>query len=341
MSLMAVKGGENRTEIVLTILVASYIEKGEPISSEEITMKMPYQVSPATIRAELAKLEEEGYVLQPHVSSGRIPSYRAYRYYVDKLLTSGNLKPASIDVEIPEHTKLEATLRAVSFALSEQTGTVSVVLLPLAKRLKIKNVHLIAIPPYKILLVVVINADDVREFILQTRDLPSQETLSRLSKVILDCLDVRQAWTPIQVLTSMVRIAADLMVYKDLILNVLQLLREVSTREAVRIHLEGVHRLLTNPELADPRKAHQIIEAIQMTDSVRDLMLDTATKGELDIQIGSEIRKPELDDLAYIGAPYKVDDAIGVLSLIGPLRMNYALMFSVLKSLASRLEQKF
>jgi heat-inducible transcriptional repressor len=339
--MMAQKGGENRTELVLTILVSSYIEKGEPISSEEVTAKMPYQVSPATVRAELSKLEEEGLVLQPHVSSGRIPSYRAYRYYVDRMLREGNLKPSNMKLEIPEHGKLEAMLRAVTFALSEHTGTVSVVLLPLAKRLKIKNIHLVGIPPFKVLLIVVINADDVREFILQTKDLPSQDQLNRLTRVVLDCLDVRQAWTPLQVLTSMVRVAPDLIIFKDLILNVLQLLREVSTREAVRIHLEGIHKLLTNPELTDPRKTQHIIEALQMSDSVRDLMLDTATKGELDIQIGGELRNPELEEMAYIGAPYRIDDAIGVLSLIGPLRMNYALMFSVLQSISEKLEKRF
>ncbi len=340
-SSMAQKGGENRTELVLTIVVSSYIEKGEPISSEEVTARMPYQVSPATIRAELAKLEEEGLVLQPHISSGRIPSYRAYRYYVDKLLREGNLKPANVRLELPEHGKLEAMLRAVTFALSEQTGTVSVVLLPLAKRLKIKSIHLVGIPPFKVLLIAVINADDVKEFILKTKDLPTQDQLNKMSKVIADCIDVRQAWTPIQVLSTIVRVAPDLIIFKDLILNVLQLLREVSTREAVRIHLEGIHKLLTNPQLADPKKTQQIIEALQMSDSVRDLMLDTATKGQLDIQIGSEIRHPELEDMAYIGAPYKIDDAIGVLSLIGPLRMNYALMFSVLQSIAGRLEKRF
>ncbi len=337
---MTIKGGQSRSELILTILVSSYIERGEPISSDEITAKMPFKVSPATVRSELAKLEEEGLLLRPHVSSGRIPSYRAYRMYVDRLLKVGKIRPTDLSVELPEHKRLEAVLRAVSVTLSEHTRTASVVLFPLAQKLKIKSVHLLGIPPNKVLLVVVVNAEDIREFILTVATTPSQESMDKLSRAIYQKIEQKATWTPVQVLSEVVRDLPEFGPLTDLILNVLQLIREVASKEAVRIYLEGSHRLLLNPELADPQRAQQLMGALSFQEPLRGLLLDTLTKGKLDIVLGSETRHPELEDVAYIGTPYQVDDAIGVLSLIGPLRMNYALMFGALTTLAAKIEKE-
>ncbi len=330
----------SRSELILTILVSLYIEKGEPISSEEITSKMPFKVSPATVRNELAALEEQGLLLRQHVSSGRIPSYRAYRLYVDRLLDSGKLKPASLNVELPEHRRLEAVLRAVSVTLSEHTKTASLVMFPLARKLKIKSFHLLGISPNRVLLVIVVNAEDIREFILSMPIVPDQDLLDRISRAIYSKIEPRQNWAPIQVLQDIVRDNQDLAEEKDLILNVLQLIREIASKEAVQIYMEGTHRLLLNPELADLNKARHLIAALSAQDGLRDLLLDTVTKGKLNIVLGSEAGRPEMEDVAYIGAPYQVDDAIGVLSLIGPLRMNYVLMFGALTTIASKLEKE-
>lgn len=329
-----------RSEMILAILVSLYIERGEPISSDEITSKLPIKASPATVRGELAKLEDEGMLLRPHISSGCIPSYRAYRLYVDRLLQSGKLKPAELSLEIPEHRRLEAVLRAVSMTLSERTKTASIVLFPLARKLKIKSVHLLGITTSKVLLVIVVNAEDIREYTLAMSNTPPQEFLDKLSRIIFARLENKQGWTPIEALSEIVKECPEFGGHKDFILNVLQLIREVSSKEAVRIYMEGSHRLLLNPELAEPQKAQQLMKALAVQEGVKDLLLDTVTKGKLDIVLGSEIKKPELEDVAYIGTPYQVDDAIGVLSLIGPLRMNYLLMFGVLTSIAQKLEKE-
>jgi len=337
---MTIKGGISRSDLILTILVALYIEKGEPISSDEITVKMPYKVSPATVRAELSKLEEDGYILRPHISAGRIPSYRAYRLYIDRLSESEKLKPAELSFEFPEHRRLEAVLRAVSITLSEHTRMASIVLFPLARKLKIKSIHLLGIPPNMVLLVVVVNAEDIREFILTLAQLPEQEFLDDLSRMIFAKLDHKLTWTPVQILSEVVLESPDLGVQKDLILNVLQLIREVSSREAVRIYLEGAHRLLLSPDLAQPDRIITLMQSLAIQDPLKDMLLDTMTKGRLDVVLGSESRHPELEDIAYIGTPYQIDDAIGVLSLIGPLRMNYPLMFSILMALSKKLERE-
>lgn len=335
---MAIKGGEERASDILRVLVTSYIEKGEPISSEEIASKLPYSVSSATIRAELGKLEAEGFVLQPHVSAGRIPSYRGYRAYVDRLLTDGVPGQKPIPVEIPKHRRLEAILHSISDALSEHTQTVSIVLFPLAQRLKFKSIHLLAIPPNKVLLVVVVNADDIREFILTQSEVPEQHVLDKLSRAMLR-IQSNPGWTPIQIYSSMVREIEGFKEYKDLILNTLQLIREVASREVIRMLQEGTHRLIKHPSFSTPDIPHQVMEVISIKETMQDILLDTLTKGDLDIVLGPENNLPELEEVAYIGKPYQVDDAIGVLSLIGPMRMNYIKTFQALNFLSAILEE--
>ncbi len=331
---------EDRTWLVLRILVTSYIKSGEPISSEEIAGKMPYSVSSATIRSELAKLESEGLVLRPHVSSGRIPSYRGYRKYIDSLLALNRTKESNILFEIPPRHNLNSILQSASSTLSEYTQTVSIVLFPLAQRLKLKSIHLVAVPPNKVLLVMVVNADDIREFILTLKTSPDQNILNSISSAILEIIRTNPGWTPIKVFSFLVRERSDFETHKDIILNVLQLIREVTSREVIRILQEGAHRLFGNPSFGgNTERVQQLLEIISAKETIQELLLDTITKGDLDIVLGSESSIPELANVVYIGKPYQVDDAIGVLSLIGPLRMNYERSFEALNYLSKILEE--
>jgi len=331
---------EDRTWLVLRILVTSYIKNGEPISSEEIAGKMPYSVSSATIRSELAKLESEGLVLRPHVSSGRIPSYRGYRKYIDSLLALNRTKESNILFEIPPRHNLNSILQSASSTLSEYTQTVSIVLFPLAQRLKLKSIHLVAVPPNKVLLVMVVNADDIKEFILTLKTSPDQNILNSISSAILEIIRTNPGWTPIKVFSFLARERSDFETHKDIILNVLQLIREVTSREVIRILQEGAHRLFGNPSFGGTtERVQQLLEIISAKETIQELLLDTITKGDLDIVLGSESSIPELANVVYIGKPYQIDDAIGVLSLIGPLRMNYERSFEALNYLSKILEE--
>jgi heat-inducible transcriptional repressor len=331
---------EDRTWLVLRILVTSYIKNGEPISSEEIAGKMPYSVSSATIRSELAKLESEGLVLRPHVSSGRIPSYRGYRKYIDSLLTLNRTEESNILFEIPPRHNLNSILQSASSTLSEYTQTVSIVLFPLAQRLKLKSIHLVAVPPNKVLLVMVVNADDIKEFILTLKTSPDQNILNSISSAILEIIRTNPGWTPIKVFSFLVRERSDFETHKDIILNVLQLIREVTSREVIKILQEGAHRLFGNPSFGGTtERVQQLLEIISAKETIQELLLDTITKGDLDIVLGSESSIPELANVVYIGKPYQIDDAIGVLSLIGPLRMNYERSFEALNYLSKILEE--
>ncbi|MEZ4812915.1 MAG: heat-inducible transcriptional repressor HrcA [Caldisericia bacterium] len=336
---MITENSENRTWLVLKILISSYIKNGEPISSEEIASKMPYSVSSATIRSELARLESEGLVIRPHISSGRIPSYRGYRKYINSLLQNKSPAASEIPFEIPARHNLNSILRSASSSLSEYTQTVSIVLFPLAQRLKLKSIHLVSVPPNKVLLVMVVNADDIREFMLTIKSTPNQNILNAISSAILSSIKSNPSWTPIQIFSHLVRERTDFEAHKDIILNVLQLIREVTSREVIRILQEGAHRLFGNPSFGgSTQHVHQLLEIISVKETIQELLLDTITKGDLDIVIGSESRIPELTNAVYIGKPYQVDDAIGVLSLIGPLRMNYERSFEALNYLSKVLE---
>lgn len=331
---------EDRSWLVLKILIKEYIASGEPIASDEIAGKMPYPVSSATVRSELAKLESEGLLIRPYVSSGRIPSYRGYRRYIDSLLGQRYNRNSKIPFEVPSTHDLEAILKSASSTLSKYTQTVSVVLFPLAQRMKLKSVHLVAIPTNKVLLVMVVNADDIREYILTVTMLPNQNLLNTISSAVLSGIRKNPSWTPIQLYSHLVRERLDFVLQKDLILNVLQLIREVTSREVIRILKEGAHRLLRNPSFSgDTTDMHHVVEMISMKEMIQELLLDTITKGDLDIVIGSESSIPELKGFVYIGKPYRVDEAIGVISLIGPLRMNYSKSFDAVGYLSKVVEE--
>jgi heat-inducible transcriptional repressor len=337
---MSIEDVEGRSWLVLKILIKEYIAHGEPIASEEIASKMPYEVSSATVRSELSKLESQGFLIRPYVSSGRIPSYRGYRRYIDSLLGQRRSRNGKIPFQVPSTRDLEAILKSASNSLSKYTQTVSVVLFPLAQRLKLKSVHLVAVPTNKVLLIMVINADDIREYILTVTVLPDQNLLNSISSAVLNGIRLNPSWTPIQLYSHLVREHSDLVLQKDLILNILQLIREVTSREVIRILKEGAHRLLRNPTFSgDTKDMHHIVEMISMKEMIKELLLDTIAKDELDIVIGSESSIPELKGFVYIGKPYRVDEAIGVISLIGPLRMNYNKSFNAVGYLSKVVEE--
>ena len=183
---------DERKFMILKAIIDDYVLTGMPVGSRTISRKSGVGFSPATIRNEMSDLEELGYLDQPHTSAGRVPSHKAYRLYVDRLLQVGNLSPEEtkkIQAHLRERTsQVQEVIRSAAQVLSDATHYTSVIVAPQAQALRIRRVQLVPITENTALLVIVTNAGIVKDAVVRVPGELSAEHLHAISNLLTDQL---------------------------------------------------------------------------------------------------------------------------------------------------------
>lgn len=318
---------DERKQKVLQAIVLDYIATAEPVGSRTISRKYDIAFSPATIRNEMADLEDLGYIEQPHTSAGRIPSNQGYRYYVDCLMEKDVLLEEEVHL-IKEHFNLKidevsVLLKHTSKLLSQLTNYTALVTLPELKRGFLSNLQLVSLSPGKALLVIVTDTGFIEH---KTFDLPEQlssQTLAQISSILTEKL---RGQTIIAVKATIMReIYIELARQKRSLDRVINVINEImSAPEKEGVLLGGALNILNQPEYRDFSKAQDILDLLDNDEVVKEVLMETRHEG-INIRIGQEVRLHNISDLSIVTATYSIDgEAVGTIGLLGPTRMSYS-----------------
>ena len=328
---------------ILEAIISDFIESAQPVGSRTISKKYPLGISSATIRNEMADLEELGYLFQPHTSAGRIPSDLGYRLYVDSLVREYSISPR--DKEIIQSLLLNKIIEAGDLAkqavklLSEFTKLVAVVSIPKFNKCRLANLKLVKVSDSKVLLILVTDTGIVKNIQLALSN-TEQFVLDRISDTMVDHL-MGETIENIDV-RAISRIKEKLKSLGDVVDYLIPILRDaLKSLNGTEMHVDGISHLLSTYEFSDTEKARHIFEFIKDQQALEQLIEQVPTN-QLSIKIGSEIGIDALDDCSIVASSYKVDgNNAGRILILGPKRMDYGAVVSTINYISNTLSDVF
>ena len=346
---------------ILEAIVNDYIHTAEPIGSRTIAKKYGMGISSATIRNEMSDLEDMGLITQPHTSSGRVPSAKGYRFYVDSMMPRRALTSDESmllqQMIFSNISQIEYMMKETASALSRLTRYPAIVSEPYLKKARIKHVQLVPVDEKTLHLVMVTDTKAVKSQALALPVAPEYEELARLTVHLnrhLSGKTIREIDRPLidRLLKSFASQAHILMPILGGIVGL------VKDEDDMRVFTSGAKNILAFPEFADIRKAEAIFQALEERDALIAIInqhgfsvdFDTMHKVHqnhtkspqadgIQIIIGEENSLEQLKDCSVIKANYTIDNqSTGCIALIGPTRMDYGHAVSVLQGILQNLQ---
>ena len=333
---------DDRKLRILAAIIQDYVLTAVPVGSRTITRKYDMGVSPATIRNEMSDLELLGYLDQPHVSAGRVPSGKAYRLYVDMLMQKAEPQPPTDEKArkyILEHVRqLEDVVERTANALSELTHYTSVVMMPGQPLMRISTLQLVPMPRGAALLVIVTDSGIVRDTVIHVSNQLDADALYAISRTLTERFSGRTLKEVQEMLASYARFSGA----NGVVLGgVAELAAQMEKQSSVdSIAVGGAHNILNYPEYADVEKARAFLSVTESRETM--LRLIKEVQAPVSVRIGSELNVPELKDCSLVTAQYQISSAHkGTVGLIGPTRMPYDKVLTTLTTVGRTLTELF
>ena len=315
---------------ILKSIIDDYILTGIPVGSRSLSKKPDLDFSPATIRNEMADLEEMGYLDKPHTSAGRMPSDIAYRLYVDRLMNVNEI--TSQEANNIRHyfnlkmNELEQVIDTTARVLSELTHHVSLVMSPQLEIIKIKRIQIVKLTDTKALLIIVTDSGIIKDTVILISGGIDDDYLNMLSNVLTQNAANKTLGEAARIIPEVC--GNQIGDQRALLDEVFGAISDNSDRKDVV--LGGVKNILDYPEYADTKKARDLLQLLETKDMLYD-MLDVTGDLEFSIKIGSENAFDEFKNMSVVTATYRVGgQKMGSFGIIGPTRMDYGKVISVL-----------
>ena len=334
---------------ILKAIVRNYLETGEPVGSRTISKLTDLKLSSATIRNEMADLEEMGLITQPHTSAGRIPTDAGYRLYVDDMLADEKreLKEARselVDMKnllLEKQDRLENMLQSVAKTLAVSTNYASMISSPTTRSSKIKFIQLSQVDPHNVLAVIVIEGNLIRNKVIPVDEELSAENMLKLNML----LNTNLCGLAVEEITLglIEGIKRNAGIHTAIINDVIDAAAEiVRSEEELKIYTSGANNIFKYPELADHQRASEIISDFEEKQALGSIVQETlAADGQKGIQvyIGDEMPVARMRDCSVVTATYELGEGMkGTIGIIGPKRMDYDKVVSVLQSIMNQLD---
>ena len=330
-------GLSERRKKILNALVDSYISDAEPISSSAIKEKYMPDVSTATIRSELATLEEMGYLNQPHVSSGRVPSSKAYKFYVDNILAEeGQFDEASIkSVLATKYASIKEIVKDSAKIVSDVTNYTSMLMISSTDNIVVNDVKVIDMYDGTALVLIVTNNGSIKD---KTIKLP-ESNINNYIEVANGLLYRSFAGKRlVEIVHSHNVIDAQLKDFEELFEQVLGMIIDYKKARESQIQIEGKDKIFNYPEYNDVDNIKNFLSIVNDQEKLHEIVNDKDGGIEFSIKIGKEDDET-LKDMAVVSAKYKFNgEEVGQLGVIGPQRMDYKKVLSVLKEIGTLFE---
>lgn len=336
---------DERKMKILQAVIRNYLETGEPVGSRTISKYTDLNLSSATIRNEMADLEELGYILQPHTSAGRIPSDKGYRLYVDQMMES---KVREVDemkeMLLEKEDKMEHLLKQVAKVLANNTNYATMVSAPQYQRNKVKFIQLSKVDARQLLIVIVIQGNLIKNHILPLDEMLSDEDILKLNMLLNTNLN-GLAMDQINLgLISAIKEKAG--VHSDIISHVIDMVAEaIRGDEDLEIYTSGANNILRYPELSDKQRASELLNTFEEKQNLQSLV-NEALEGEnstgIQVYIGDETPIQSMKDCSVVTATYEIGEGMkGTVGIIGPKRMDYDKVVTILKNLTTQLDELY
>jgi len=326
---------------ILKAVIDEYVLSAAPVGSRSISRRSGLNLSSATIRNEMADLEEMGYLEQPHTSAGRVPSDKAYRLYVDNMMHRSHLSQDEIKLIRRYFTKrldeLETVMQQTAQALSDVTQYTAMVLPPALDYNRLRHIQLVPLSEGRALLVVVTDTGFARDAIIRIPEYMQVDELEKLSKMLTAKLyDCRMDTVGERILTELGKQLHERKAFLNQVVETIQRQMEPNARS---VELSGAMNMLHYPEYSDMNKARNFLAAVEGREALYG-MLKKSNTVEFSITIGSENELEPLQDCSVVTATYRIGDMpMGSLGVIGPTRMNYSKVVSVLEYMKKSLSE--
>jgi heat-inducible transcriptional repressor len=328
-----------RERCVLDAVIRTYVETAEPAGSRTVARRHRLGVSPATVRNTMADLEEKGFLYHPHTSAGRIPTDQAYRYYVDTMmrpqrLTAAQTRKLRQELGEGEAGPLERLVRRAAQAMGLLTGELGVAIAPSVDEVVLERLELLALSSEKVLLVLTLRNGMVRTVYV---DLPlsvPRETLVSLMVVLNERLAGRTMAEIRRTLPERLRDSAPVgdASTSELLNIFLQSGDELFDLTVDEVHLGHTSVLASQPEFESGKRLRGLIELTERRELLAKVLTRRSHDSQLQISIGAENEAPELTGFTLVTGEYRVGDLTGVIGVIGPTRMPYDRVVTIVEN---------
>ena len=336
--------GERKLTI-LHAIIKTYLETGEPVGSRTISKYSDLNLSSATIRNEMADLEELGYILQPHTSAGRIPSDKGYRLYVDMLMEEKEQELNEMQEKMLEKAdKMEHLLKQAARDLANNTNYATMVSTPRSSANRIKFIQLSKVDEEQIIAVIVLGGNVIKNKIINMEEPLSNENLLKLNMLLnttLNGMSIEEIN-----LGLIARLKEQAGIHSEVVGNVFDAVADaIQVDEDMQIYTSGTTNIFKYPELSDKQSAQEIISAFEEKQQLTELVTQTLAQEEntgIQVYIGDETPVQNMKDCSVVTATYELGDGMkGTIGIIGPKRMDYEHVLKSLKRLQSELDAIF
>lgn len=316
-----------RKKQILRAVVNSYIDTGEPAGSKYIAGNYGISLSSATIRNEMAELEDLGYLEQPHTSAGRIPSTLGFREYVNNLMDMYNLTVDEVrtinDSLSPKLTQLDSIIEQAGRLMSQLSNLTAVALMPKPSEAAVTRFEIVPVEPYSFLLVMICSNSTIKTRHVRVSYEMNADVLRQLVIVLNEGMAGKNAdAVSLPVIMAMERAMG---AYSPLINPILKVVYSaISEDDRSQLFVEGINNLLKYPEYHDVNKAREIIELFEQKEPLVK-MLDTARTNAMNVFIGDEHTITSLGDTSLVFKTFEAgDNMVGAIGVMGPKRMDYS-----------------
>lgn len=326
---------------ILQAVIRNYLETGEPVGSRTISKYTDLNLSSATIRNEMSDLEELGYIVQPHTSAGRIPSDKGYRLYVDRMMVEKDREVNEMkELLLEKEDKMDRLLQQVAKVLATNTNYATMISTPQLTGNKIKFIQLSRLDASQLLAVIVSEGNLIKNEVIPVEEKLNDEALLKLNILLntqLNGLTINEI--SLGMISSLKQQAG---IHSGIMGEVIDAVAQaIQTDEDLKIYTSGTNNIFKYPELADQKRASELITAFEEKQELSHLVQETLAEPGTGIQvyIGDESPVENMKDCSVVTATYELGEGMkGTIGIIGPKRMDYEKVVQNLKTVMSQLE---
>ena len=336
---------DDRKKTILQTIIKTYLETGEPVGSRTISKYTDLNLSSATIRNEMADLEDLGYIMQPHTSAGRVPSDLGYRWYVDMLMEEKEQEVTEMREQMLQKAdKMDQILKQAAKVLASSTNYATMVSAPSYHRNKLKFIQLSQVDENQIIAVIVMEGNMIKNKIVTVEETLSNETLLKLN-MLLNTTLTGMAIEEIN-LGMIARLKEQAGDHGEVVGDVLDAIANTIQVEGdMEIYTSGATNVFKYPELSDSQSAQEIINAFEEKQLLQEIVTETLSREEnrgIQVYIGNEAPVQSMKDCSGVTATYELGEGMqGTIGIIGPKRMDYENVMKTLKTLMTELDEIF
>lgn len=333
---------DERKKKILQAVIRNYLETGEPVGSRTISKYTDLNLSSATIRNEMADLEEMGYILQPHTSAGRIPSDKGYRFYVDAMMEEKQRETVEMqEMLVERQDKMETLLKQIAKVLANNTQYATMISAPQTKRNKLKFIQLSRVDAHQLLAVIVIEGNVIKNNILNVDEELTDETLLKLNILLNTNLNGLSIDEISLGLISVMKQQAG--IHSDIVSGVIDAVADaIRAEEDLKIYTSGTNNIFRYPELADQQKASELINMFEEKQQLGELLQESSENEQntgIQVYIGEETPVQSMKDCSVVTATYELGGGMkGTIGIVGPKRMDYDKVVGTLRTIQTQLD---